>query len=65
MFTAEWDINVARKVWEQEAREEGREEGREEERQETVIKMKNEGLTDDIIARVTMLPIEKVREICS
>ena len=47
MLTAEWDINVARKVWEQEAREEGREE----ERQETVIKMKNEGLTDDIIAR--------------
>jgi len=77
MLTAEWDINVARKVWEQEAREVGREEGREEgrevgreegrevERQETVIKMKNEGLTDDIIARVTMLPIEKVREICS
>ena len=67
MLTAEWDINVARKVWEQEAREEGREEGREEAREEktieTVIEMKNEGLSDDVIARVTKLPIERVREI--
>jgi hypothetical protein len=30
---------------------------------ETVIEMKNEGLTDDVIARVTKLPIDRIREI--
>ena len=65
MLTAEWDINVARKVWEQEAWEEGREEGREEKNLETIIEMKNEGLTDDVIARVAKLSIEKIREIHS
>jgi predicted transposase/invertase (TIGR01784 family) len=59
MLTAEWDINVARRVWEQEAREEAREE----EKFETVIKMKNEGLPNDLIARVTELPLERIREI--
>jgi len=57
MLTAEWDINVARRVWEQEAREE--------EKLETVIEMKNEGLSDDVIARVTKLPIERIRDIHS
>jgi predicted transposase/invertase (TIGR01784 family) len=79
MLTAEWDINIAKEVWKQEAwedgleeglekglekgREEGLEKGREEKNLETVIEMKNEGLTDDVIARVTKLPIEKIREI--
>ena len=65
MLTAEWDINVARRVWEQEAREDGLEEGREEKTLETVIGMKNEGLSDDVIARVTKLPIERIRNIHS
>ena len=65
MLTTEWDINVARKVWEQEAREDGLEEGREEKTLETVIGMKNEGLSDDVIARVTKLPIERIRNIHS
>ena len=69
MLTAEWDINVAKRVWKQEAWEEGLEKGlekgREEKNFETVIKMKNEGLADDIIARVTELPIERIREIHS
>jgi len=67
MLTAEWDINVARKVWKQEAWEDGLEEGlekgREEEKLEMVIEMKNEGLTDDVIARVTKLPIDRIRDI--
>ena len=57
MLTAEWDINVAKKVWWEEAREE--------EKLETVIRMKNKGFADDIIADVTELPIERIREICS
>jgi len=57
MLTAEWDINVAKKVWKQEAREEALE--------STVVEMKNEGLEDDVIARVTKLPIERIREIHS
>jgi hypothetical protein len=68
MLTAEWDINVARKVWEQEAREEGLEEGRKEVREkekQMVIGMKSEGLADDVIARVTKLPIDRIREIHS
>ena len=73
MLTAEWDINTARKVWKQEGwedgleegREEGRKEGRKEEKLETVIRMKNEGMADDAIARVTKLPIERIREIHS
>ena len=55
MLTAEWDIDEARKVWEQEAREDSLE--------EMVIEMKNEGLAEDVIARVTKLPIEKIRNI--
>ena len=65
MLTAEWDINVAKRVWKQEAWEEGREEGREEKNFETVIKMKNKGFADDVIADVTELPIERIREIHS
>ena len=57
MLTAEWDINVAKKVWKQEARED--------EKLETVIRMKNEGYAEDAIARVTELPIERIREIRS
>ena len=57
MLTAEWDIDIAIKVREEEAREE--------EKFETVIGMKKEGLADDVIARVTKLPIEKIREIHS
>jgi predicted transposase/invertase (TIGR01784 family) len=63
MLTAEWDINVAKRVWQEEAREDGLEEGREKEKLETVIEMKNEGFADDVIARMTKLPIERVREI--
>ena len=61
MLTAEWNIDEARKVWEQEAREEALEE----KNLKTVIKMKNEGLADDVIARVTELPVDRIREIHS
>ena len=61
MLTAEWNIDEAIKIREQEAREDALEE----KNFETVIGMKNEGLADDVIARVTKLPIEKVREIYS
>jgi len=57
MLTAEWDINVAKKVWWEEAREE--------KNLETVIRMKNKGFADDVIADVTELPIERIREIHS
>ena len=68
MLTAEWDINTARKVWQQETREECWEEYRkeiQEKEKQTVIGMKNEGLADDVIASVTKLPIERIREINS
>ena len=61
MLTAEWNIDEARKVWEQEAREDALEE----KNLETVIKMKNKGFADDVIADVTELPIERIREIHS
>ena len=57
MLTAEWDINEAKKVWWEEAREE--------EKLETVIRMKNEGFAEDAIARATELPVERIREIHS
>ena len=57
MLTAEWDIDEAIKVWRQEAREDSLE--------EVVIEMKNEGLAEDVIARVTKLPIGRIREIHS
>ena len=68
MLTAEWDINVAKRVWKQEAWEDGLEKGRKEGQQkemQMVIEMKNEGLSDDLIARVTKLPIERIRDIHS
>jgi hypothetical protein len=55
MLTVEWDINEAKKVWWEEAQEE--------EKLETVIRMKNKGFADDVIADVTELPVEKIREI--
>ena len=63
MLTAEWNIDEAIKIREQEAWEDGLEKGREEKSFETVINMKNEGLADDVIARVTELSIDRIREI--
>ena len=59
MLTAEWDIERARKVWEQEAREEGVEEGK----LDVAFEMKRRNFTDDVIAEIVKLPIETVREI--
>jgi len=58
MLTTEWDIERAKIIWEQEAREEGREEGI----REAVLGMKKENIPDDVIARVINLPIEKIKE---
>ena len=74
MLTAEWNINEAKKVWRQEGWEDGLEKGLKdglergrkevlEKEKQMVIGMKNEGLADDVIARVTKLPIERIREI--
>ena len=42
-----------------------RQEGREEEKSETVIQMRTEGFDDEVISRITKLPIEKIHEIFS
>ena len=78
MLTTEFELERARKVWEEEAREEGiaigeergiaigeekgREEGREESIRETVQEMKKENFPDEVIARITKLSMEKIRE---
>ena len=56
-----YDIQETRRI----AKEGGLEEGRKQEKYQTVIGMKNEGFDDDTIARVTMLPVEEIRGICT
>ena len=72
MLTMEWNEEVYRKVLIEEGREEGRVEGREEGRVEgesigaaqakleTARSLKEEGISDDIIARVTGLSEEEI-----
>ena len=74
MLTTEWELERARKVWEEEAREDGWEEGRvvgreegrvvgrEEGLRETVLEMKKENFPDEVIARITKLSMEKIKE---
>ena len=70
MLTAEWELERARKVWEEEAREDGWEDGwekgwekgREASIRETVQEMKRENFPDEVIARITKLSMEKIRE---
>jgi len=61
MLTAEWDINTARKVWEQEAREEGIEEGLEKKAFEAAKKMLARGMALSDIADILELPIDKIQ----
>ena len=46
-----------------EGREEGLQEGREVEKKETVIKMVKEGFTVDLIAKITGLTSEQIKEL--
>ncbi|MDE6821915.1 hypothetical protein [Bacteroides acidifaciens] len=56
-------VNTARKEGHEEGLEEGLKKGREEEKMEIVRKMKSDGLSDDVIAKYTGLPIEEIERI--
>ena len=59
-----WDyVTIPGRKLGEDGLEEGLEKGLEKGRYEVVIEMKNEGLADEVIARVTKLPLERVREI--
>ena len=59
MLVAEWDMNTALEV----EREEGYEKGREEGREETAQNMLRDGFSYEQTARLSMLDIERVREL--
>lgn len=56
-------VNTARKEGHEEGLEEGLKKGREKEKMEIVRKMKSDGLSDDMIAKYTGLPIEEIERI--
>ncbi|WP_279120184.1 hypothetical protein [Bacteroides acidifaciens] len=56
-------VNTARKEGHEKGLEEGLKKGREEEKTEIVRKMKSDGLSDDVIAKYTGLPIEEIERI--
>jgi len=59
MLVSEWDMATAREVEREEAREEGREEGRE----QAALNALAEGVPVELVSKITMLDIEKVREL--
>jgi len=59
MLVAEWDMTLALEV----EREEGYEEGREEGREETARNMLRKGFSYEQTAELSMLDIERVREL--
>jgi predicted transposase YdaD len=71
MLTYEWNIEIARSVWESEAREEGREEGRVEGREEGRVEERVEvaknllqiGVAIEIIAKSTGLSEEEIKRL--
>jgi hypothetical protein len=63
MLLTEWDSDAAKKVWQEEAREEGREEGREEKSFEMAKKALSEGLSLEIIQRLTGLNAETINSL--
>ena len=65
MLTTEFNLEDAREIWEEEAREEGLKQGLKQGREKIAIEMKKEGFSDDTIAKITKLPIAKIRKIKS
>ena len=63
MLTAEWNLDRAIYIREQEAREEGIEKGRAEERDEIAKKLLQGGISPDIISKSTGLSLDRVREL--
>jgi predicted transposase/invertase (TIGR01784 family) len=67
MVNMKWDIRTAKKVWCEEAREEGREKGREEGREanrlEMAVGMLKEKLPIEMVARITKLSLETLKEL--
>jgi hypothetical protein len=61
MFTMieKYDVQETRRI----EREKGREEGREENAKAIVLEMKRENFSDEVIARITKVPINKIKDI--
>ena len=55
-------LEKGRKEGRKEGREKGLKQGLKKGREEIAIEMKNEGFSDDMIAKITKLPINKVRK---
>ena len=73
MLTTEWNIERAKVVWEQEGIEKGLEEGMKKgvkrgikkTQRQIVLEMKKEGFSDDMISKITKLPVESICKIYS
>ena len=63
MLMTEWNWDDALDVRFEEGREEGREEGTQEERFRTAVNLKKLGVSLEVIAQATGLPLEKIRQL--
>ena len=63
MLITEWNTEDAKKVWYAEGREEGREEGIQQEKLQTTTKLKNLGVSIEIISQATGLSAEEIEGI--
>jgi predicted transposase/invertase (TIGR01784 family) len=63
MVLSEWNLDEAKEVWQEEARDEGRVEGREEKALETAKNLLGMGLSPEQVAQGTGLDIEIVKNI--
>jgi predicted transposase/invertase (TIGR01784 family) len=59
MINMEWDINIAKKVWHKEGVEEGLVKGK----METALNMLKENFSLEMVARMTNLSVETIREL--
>ncbi|GHV23794.1 hypothetical protein AGMMS49959_18080 [Planctomycetales bacterium] len=65
MLTAEFDLDEAREVWEEEAREEGERHGEQlgeqRVRQEMILGFRRAGVSDEVISQASGLPLSEIR----
>ena len=63
MLVAEWDMTTALEVEREEGYEKGLEQGLEKGREEAALNALAEGVPIELVSKITMLDIEKVREL--
>jgi predicted transposase YdaD len=63
MTQTEWNWDIAREIWQEEAREEGLSQGRDIEREVIAHNALKEGLSTEMIQKITGLNINVIEEI--